>query len=138
MRKSSTVIALVAALSFTAGSALAGSTPPPSVGGAEAELGCAPTSQASRSSIDGTRCRELARFVFKFDTSIANLQQDLEELGQAQDGIVALLPSLGELDLETSVRLEGMMDRRAKFIATLSNLMKKISDTQQTLIQNLK
>jgi hypothetical protein len=31
-----------------------------------------------------------------------------------------------------------MMDRRSKFISTLSNIMKKISTTQDTLVQNLK
>jgi hypothetical protein len=38
----------------------------------------------------------------------------------------------------TSMRLQMTMDRRSKFISTLSNIMKKISTTQDTLVQNLK
>ncbi len=30
------------------------------------------------------------------------------------------------------------MDRRSKIIQTLSNLMKKLSTTQETLVQNIK
>jgi len=34
--------------------------------------------------------------------------------------------------------MQMMMDRRSKFIRTLNNIMKKISTTQDTLVQNLK
>jgi len=48
------------------------------------------------------------------------------------------LDSMSEMNEMTSLRLQMMMDRRSKFIATLSNIMKKISSTQDTLVQNLK
>ena len=48
------------------------------------------------------------------------------------------LESIGELSEMTSLRLQMTMDRRSKFISTLSNIMKKISTTQDTLVQNLK
>jgi hypothetical protein len=38
----------------------------------------------------------------------------------------------------TSLRLQMTMDRRSKFIITLSNMMKKISSTQDTTIQKIK
>jgi hypothetical protein len=38
----------------------------------------------------------------------------------------------------TSLRLQMTMDRRSKFIQTLSNIMKKIGTTQETLVQNIK
>ncbi|TAK55977.1 MAG: hypothetical protein EPO25_02005 [Gammaproteobacteria bacterium] len=38
----------------------------------------------------------------------------------------------------TSMQLQSMMDRRSKTVALLSNLMKKISTTQDALVQNLK
>jgi hypothetical protein len=38
----------------------------------------------------------------------------------------------------TSLRLQMTMDRRSKFIQTLSNIMKKIGATQETLVQNIK
>ncbi len=43
-----------------------------------------------------------------------------------------------EMSEMTSLRLQMTMDRRSKFISTLSNIMKKISTTQDTLVQNIK
>lgn len=48
------------------------------------------------------------------------------------------LESMGELSEMTSLRLQMTMDRRSKFISTLSQMMKKISTTQDMLIQNTK
>lgn len=42
---------------------------------------------------------------------------------------------MSEMD---SLQLQMMMDRRSKFVAALNNIMKKIDDTQDTIIQNLK
>lgn len=49
-------------------------------------------------------------------------------------------PARGGSDLPemSSMRLQLAMDRRSKLLATLSNLMKKMSTTQGTLVQNLK
>ena len=38
----------------------------------------------------------------------------------------------------TSLRLQMTMDRRSKFISTLSQMMKKTSTTQDILVQNIK
>jgi hypothetical protein len=38
----------------------------------------------------------------------------------------------------TSLRLQMMMDRRSKFMTTLSNILKKSAETQSALIQNIK
>ncbi len=46
--------------------------------------------------------------------------------------------SLAELGEEQQLRLQMAMDRRSKAISTISNLLKKIHDTQQSIIQNLK
>jgi hypothetical protein len=48
------------------------------------------------------------------------------------------LDAMNEMSETTSLRLQMLMDRRSRFISTLSNIMKKISDTQGTLVQNLK
>jgi hypothetical protein len=136
-----TLITLAAVLTFAAGSALAGSTPQPSVGGGEAELGCAATAQASPSRIDGAPCRALAQLLFIFDTSTNHIQQSLTDLGDAQDGIVALVNSFIEqelLDEATTVRLQMVMERRAKLLVLLSNIMQTTSDTQDTLVEHLK
>jgi len=54
------------------------------------------------------------------------------------DELKGKLRSMNEMSEMTSLRLQMMMDRRSKFISTLSNIMKKISTTQDTLVQNLK
>jgi len=48
------------------------------------------------------------------------------------------LDSLNELSEMTSLRLQMAMDRRSKFVTALSNVLKKISSTGETIIQNMK
>lgn len=48
------------------------------------------------------------------------------------------LDSMNEMSEMNSLRLQMTIDRRSKFISTLSNIMKKISTTQDTLVQNIK
>lgn len=45
------------------------------------------------------------------------------------------MSEMGEME---SLRLQMLMDRKSKMMSTLSNLLKKIHDTQQSIIQNLK
>ncbi|MBV8170933.1 MAG: hypothetical protein JO219_03270 [Candidatus Eremiobacteraeota bacterium] len=49
-----------------------------------------------------------------------------------------LLEELDDMTEMQSLRLQLAMDRRSKFIETLSNIMKKIESTQETLLQNMK
>ncbi len=46
--------------------------------------------------------------------------------------------ALNDLSSMDSIRLQMMMDRISKFEETLSNIMKKLGDTQASIIQNLK
>ena len=48
------------------------------------------------------------------------------------------LDSMSEMSEETSLRLQMTMDRRSKFVSALSNIMKAIGDTQNSLVGNLK
>ncbi|MBX3595733.1 hypothetical protein [Sphingomonas sp.] len=48
------------------------------------------------------------------------------------------LDSMAEMDEMESLRLQMAMDRMSKIMSTLSNLLKKISDTNQSITQNLK
>lgn len=48
------------------------------------------------------------------------------------------LDSMSEMGEMESLRLQMSMDRMSKMMSTLSNLLKKISDTAQSIIQNLK
>jgi hypothetical protein len=56
--------------------------------------------------------------------------------------VLSLEPSpvtcMSEMSEMTSLRLQMTMDRRSRFIETLSNIMKKISETNDTQVQNLK
>jgi putative addiction module CopG family antidote len=61
-----------------------------------------------------------------------------DQLVVIRDDLRGQLDSLSEMSEMTSLRLQMAMDRRSKFIETLSNIMKKISTTADTLVQNLK
>lgn len=61
-----------------------------------------------------------------------------KQLPAILDDLRFRLDSMNELSEMTSLRLQMAMDRRSKFVATLSNVMKKISETQDTIVQNLK
>lgn len=60
---------------------------------------------------------------------------ELEALPQRAPVATTRRSSSSEL---ASLRLQATMDRRSKTVALLSNITKKISTTQDTLIQNLK
>ena len=62
----------------------------------------------------------------------------LGELRSIKDAMKDKLDSLSELGEAESLRLQLAMDRLNKLMATLSNIMKKISDTAQSITQNLK
>jgi hypothetical protein len=54
------------------------------------------------------------------------------------DDLKGKLDGMNEMSEMTSLRLQMTMDRRSKIIQTLSNIMKKIGTTQETLVQNIK
>jgi hypothetical protein len=55
-----------------------------------------------------------------------------------RDELKGQLDGMNEMSEMTSLRLQMTMDRRSKFISTLSNIMKKIGTTEETITQNLK
>lgn len=61
----------------------------------------------------------------------ADLDRQLDQLRDDLD-------ALSELSETESLRLQMMMDRRSKFMSTLSNILKKLSDTASAIVQNLK
>lgn len=65
------------------------------------------------------------------DVSVSSLKSHLDDIKSQLDG-------LNELSEMTSLRLQMTMDRRSKFISTLSQMMKKTSTTQDVLVQNIK
>jgi hypothetical protein len=59
-------------------------------------------------------------------------------LKSLRDDLKGNLDGLNEMSEMTALRLQMTMDRRSKFIQTLSNIMKKASTTQEKLAQNIK
>ena len=56
----------------------------------------------------------------------------------ADDALRDELESLSEMGEMESLRLQMAMDRMSKLMSTLSNLLKKISDTASSITQNVK
>ena len=65
------------------------------------------------------------------DTVTKDLEAGLKEAAPKLDS----LSEMGEME---SLRLQAAMDRLSKLFATLSNLLKKQSDTANGIVQNLK
>lgn len=63
---------------------------------------------------------------------------NIQQLRSLADDLKHKLDEMSEMSEMTSLDLQMTMERRGKFISTLSNIMKKISTTQNTMIQNLK
>jgi putative addiction module CopG family antidote len=85
---------------------------------------------ADPESENGVKCVRTDLYPGKLD--------DIAQLEAIRDNLKRKLDSMNEMSEMTSLRLQMMMDRRSKFVSTLSNIMKKISTTQDTLVQNLK
>jgi len=61
-----------------------------------------------------------------------------QDAAQIADDIKARLDSMNEMSEEASLRLQMAMDRRSKVMETLSNIMTKMSETDSTIVQNIK
>jgi hypothetical protein len=93
-------------------------------------------------------CKSLPASLGEISTATANLQKpvrisipakltfaDVRALpGQLQSN----LDGMNEMSEMTSMRLQMAMDRQSKFVEALSNIMKKIDETNSTIIQNIK
>lgn len=62
------------------------------------------------------------------------LQDRLDALS-SDDRELAVLGAMAELSQR---RMQQVMDRRSKLLATVSNLLKKMADTQDSIVGNLK
>jgi len=75
--------------------------------------------------------------VTKVNTPVVAKVSDVE-VKEVQDGIKIKQDSINELNKEQSLQMQKQMDRRSKMMESISNVMKKIADTQNSTIQNLK
>ncbi|CAN5705516.1 hypothetical protein BH11BAC3_BH11BAC3_25850 [soil metagenome] len=67
--------------------------------------------------------------------SVTTAKKEFEQLKKNMQKDLDSLSEMGEME---SLRLQMAMDRMSKMMSTLSNLLKKISDTANTITQNLK
>jgi hypothetical protein len=82
-----------------------------------------------------------SRLVVPFNTLQMAIKDSLtaqDALAGEIDGIKKNLDSVSEMGETESLRLQMAMDRLSKMISTLSNILKKIDDTAQSIAQNLK
>lgn len=92
----------------------------------------------------GAYARDLSAASFELSRLYPNRGMRFQEpktvndLKPLQGALKKALDGMDEKSEMTSLRLQTMMDRRSKLISTLSNIMKKISNTQDTVVQNLK
>ena len=86
--------------------------------------------------------RESIRYVNRMSNLFNTINQATESQAQGlynlYDALANNLDSICDLSDMTSLRLQMTMDRRSKFISTLSQMMKKISTTEDILVQNIK
>lgn len=61
-----------------------------------------------------------------------------EEIDKTEKDIKVKLDSLNEMGDMESLRLQMAMDRQNKMMNSLSNILKKISDSESSIIQNMK
>jgi len=66
------------------------------------------------------------------------LQIELEALAKQQAELKKKMDGMSEMSEMTAMRLQSYMERRQKAFETVSNIMKKMHDTQMSIIQNLK
>jgi hypothetical protein len=93
-------------------------------------------------------CLSLAQRLGQLSASTASLPRAVRlqspseptyaNLQVLQNSLKSQLDSMSEMSETESLRLQMAMDRRSKFVETLSNIMKNISDTQSSIIGNLK
>jgi hypothetical protein len=62
----------------------------------------------------------------------------LKDFDAAIDAVRVKLDTLNEMGETESLRLQMAMDRLSKLMSTLSNLLKKASDTEASIVQNMK
>ncbi|MBI5858076.1 MAG: hypothetical protein HZB42_10575 [Sphingobacteriales bacterium] len=60
------------------------------------------------------------------------------EINETKDRLKKDLDSMSEMGEMESLKLQMAMDRMSKVMSTLSNLLKKFSDTADSIVQNLK
>ncbi len=85
-----------------------------------------------------SRMNDLESHMTNLQERQLQLQKELEALQKQQGELKDKLDSMTEMSETTAMRLQMMMDRRSKFMETLSNMLKKMAATSNSITQNLK
>jgi hypothetical protein len=93
-------------------------------------------------------CKSLPSAVGEISSATANLQKPVRILVPAKPTFADLrtlpaqfqsnLDSLNDISQAQQMKIQMLMDQRAKLIETMSNLMKTMGDTNSAIIQNIK
>ena len=84
---------------------------------------------------------QVSKVIAPVDSILKNIEESLGTTKEVNDSIEAIkkdLDSMSEMGETESLRLQMAMDRMSKMLSTLSNLLKKMSDTADGIVQNLK
>jgi hypothetical protein len=79
-----------------------------------------------------------AQLAFPVDSKASETMAKSDIAKAAIEVQAVTLDSLGDLSMLEQQRLQTAMDQRAKAMASLTNMLAKLSDTQQAITQNLK
>ena len=100
-------------------------------------IATAPLSEPQRKLVQARELLARAEVVRAGYAPVAG-QPTRAELDASIDQAKNDLDSMSEMGEVESLRLQMAMDRMSKMMSTLSNLLKKISDTQNSIAQNIK
>lgn len=114
----------------------------------QAQLNSEAARSGENSACTNPFCRELPQQLDKLAADTASLAHPVRigasrnptyaQVSAIRNQLQSGLNSLNEMSEMTSMRLQMAMDRRSKFVETLSNVLKKISDTSDSIVANLK
>jgi len=125
---------------LVAPAALAADRPPPAMQpGAPRSLPARP-SRAPAERAD-PRLAAFKRELASYKTSVAALQREVQHLQAQQRRLHALarqLPSVGEDGQMLQLELQQTMNKQQQVIQTLSNILKKTGETQDSIVHNIK
>jgi len=71
----------------------------------------------------------------RLNDSVTIMKKEMDVLATSLKDELNSMSEMGEME---SLRLQMAMDRLSKLMSTISNLLKKASDTQNSITQNLK
>ena len=86
-----------------------------------------------------TRIRKsVVNLELDYNQLVESVTKGKKDMDNAKEIVKNKLDSMSEMGEMESLRLQMAMDRISKMMSTLSNLLKKISDTASAITQNIK